>query len=186
MVYSNMKKLLLMTVILYSAKLSAKVDCDTHKLYCKIKTLRPNMSYQKAMKLSNILYKKAKKYKGDANLAIAIGMQETGLKERNRRQNVIQFDKQCLENGQCIESWKIERGVTDICMFQFHVDTIVRHNMDPIRLKNDITYCADWHFRLMKRKKRICKHLGKDSWTCYHSKTKVLRTHYKKLVERYL
>ena len=171
--------------MLFSTQALAKVDCNKHKIYCKIKELRPKMSNSEAMELSNILYKKAKKYNGDAMLAVAIGMQETGLKERHRKQNIIQFYKEC-EGDDCQEAWRIVKGITDVCMFQFHVDTIVNHSMDPIRLKNDINYCIDWHFRLINEKKRICKDLGNEAWTCYHSRSRILRNQYKQLVERYL
>ncbi len=178
-------KTLLFITLLFSTSIFAKIDCQKHKVYCKIKELRPNMSFKKAMKLSNIIYNKSKKYKGDANLAVAIGMQETSLKERHRQQNIIQFQKECEEES-CKESWHVLRGYSDICMFQFHVNTIVANKIDPVKLKNDLEYCVDWHFRLMNQKKRICKELADDAWTCYHSKSKVLRLHYKKLVERYL
>ena len=84
-------KILLLIILLFSTGSFAKVDCQKHKVYCKIKELRPNMSVKKAMKLSNIIYSKSKKYKGDPMLAVAIGMQETSLRERHRKQNIIQF-----------------------------------------------------------------------------------------------
>jgi hypothetical protein len=70
-------------------------------------------------------------------------------------------------------------------MFQFHVNTIVNYKIDPVRLKNDIDYCVDWHFKLMNIKKKECKNKDKP-WSCYHSKTEKLRKEYIKLVERYL
>ena len=156
-----------------------EVDCGKHPIYCNIVDKRPDMSKSKAMKLSNLIYKYAKKYKQDPHLSIAIGMQETGLRQISRKQSVIIFDE-TFPNG-----WKKIRGHSDICMFQFHANTIVSHELDPIRLKDDLEYCIEQHFILMKHKRNICKKLKEDSWTCYHSINKVYREQYKKLVERY-
>ncbi len=62
------------------------------------------MNDKRAMRLSNIVYKKARKYKGDANLAVAIAMQENSLRQKNRKQNVIQFYDICDEKGSCKEN----------------------------------------------------------------------------------
>lgn len=154
-------------------------------LYSKIKSLRPTMPANAAYSLSKLIHKYAKKHNGNAKLAIAIAMQETSLRQKNRTQNVIEFKKTC--NGDsCVESWQVIKGSTDICMFQFHVNTIVYYQINPIKLKNDLNYCIDWHFKLMEIKKKVCKKLGNDAWTCYHSKKPSLRKQYKKLVERYL
>lgn len=170
--------------VLFSTTAFAEVDCSKHKIYCKIKDLKPSMADSKAMSLSNKIYKYSRKHGGDPMLAVAIAMQETGLQDINRKQNIIKFEEKCL-NGICNKTWSVKRGVTDICMFQFHVNTILTYNMDPIKLNEDIDYCIQWHFKLMNKKKRYCKHLDKP-WGCYHSKTKVLREHYIELVERYL
>lgn len=170
--------------VLFSLSANAEVDCNKHKIYCKIKDLKPGMSKIKAMSLSNKIYKHSRAHGGDPRLAVAIAMQETGLREINRKQNVIKFETSCV-NGVCKKTWHVTRGVTDMCMFQFHVNTILTYDMDPIKLNEDIDYCIKWHFKLMKIKKKMCKHLDKP-WGCYHSKTKVLRKHYIGLVERYL
>lgn len=180
-----MKKILLLFSILIS-QASASVDCNRHKIYCKIKTLRPSMPNNKAMDLSNVIYKKSKKYNGDPTLAVAIAMQETGIGRKTlRKQDVIQFYTEC-DKRKCWEDYKIVNGVSDVCMFQFHVNTIRNYKMDPVKLKNDLNYCIDWHFKLMNKKKRACKSLGEQSWGCYHSATKIKREIYIKLVERYL
>lgn len=156
------------------------IDCNKHSIYCDIIDKKPNIDKSYAMKLSNIIYKYSRKYKQNPHISIAIGMQETGLKENtHRKQNVIVFDKS-FEKG-----YKIVRGYSDICMFQFHVDTISSHDIDPVKLKSDIDYCVEEHFKLMMQKRKICSHLGKDSWTCYHSVNKQPREYYKSLVERY-
>ena len=180
------KSLFLLLFLFCIGAAKAEVDCSKHKIYCKIKDLKPSMDNSYAMKLSNLLYKYSIKYNGSPKLAVAIAMQETSLRyDKNRKQRVIQFFEQCDSQGNCHESYRVIDGVSDVCMFQFHVNTILNHNMDPVRLKNDIEYCVEWHFKLMAEKKKICKDMNKP-WACYHSKTKTHRVKYIELVERYL
>ena len=160
------------------------INCDKHPIYCQMKKLLPNRNASDTMALSNLFHKYARKYGQDPLLSVAIARQETGLREINRRQNIIKFFDKCDKTG-CYEDYEIVRGYTDICLFQFHVDTIVHEKLNPVRLKNDIDYCVEQHFKLLKKKRRLCKHLGEDSWTCYHSKSKKLREFYKSLVMEY-
>ena len=171
--------LLVLVVVMYSCPIhGAEIDCDKNPIYCNILDKKPDMVPSKAMELSNTIYKYSKKYKQNPHISVAIGMQETGLKQANREQNIIVFDDS--DKG-----WSVVKGYSDVCMFQFHVNTIVAHNLNPIKLKNDLDYCVEQHFKLMQQKRKICSHLGKDSWTCYHSVNKIPREFYKKLVERY-
>lgn len=155
-------------------------NCVKHPIFCQIKRLKPNIGYKKAMRLSNMFYRSARKYKVNNPIrSVAIAMQETSLNLKlSRIQNIIIFNDDMTK-------WEVIRGYSDICMFQFHVNTIVNEKLDPIRLKTDINYCIDQHFKLMKKKIKVCGHLGGDAWTCYHSKTPRLRRRYKEDVERY-
>ena len=67
---------------------SAKdINCDKHPIYCKIQSLKPKMTKKKAMQLSNMMYKSAHKYGiKDVIISVAIAMQETGLRNINRKQ----------------------------------------------------------------------------------------------------
>jgi len=173
------------TLLFISIPVFAKIDCNKHKIYCKIKSLKPKMPYKEAMNLSNVVNRHSKGKGDNPMLAIAIAMQETGLRKISRSQKIIQFSEECGREG-CLETWAVVKGVTDVCMFQFHVQTILNYDIDPIKLKNDINYCVTWHFKLMRIKKKQCKSLGSKSWSCYHSSSKVLREQYVELVERYL
>ena len=157
------------------------INCDKHQIYCHIKRLKPKMTYEKAMELSNVFYKSAKKYEVSNPIrSVAIAMQETSFNlHKSRSQNVIVFSED-------MSDYKIVRGYSDICMFQFHVDTIVNEKLDPIRLKTDSDYCIEQHFKLLKKKMKVCQHLKEEAWTCYHSKTYKLRKRYKEDVERHL
>lgn len=169
-------------ILLFSFGVDAKpIDCEKHPIYCKVKSLKPKMSHKRAMHLSNLMYKSARKYKvKDVLRSVAIAMQETTLRNINRQQTIIVF---YFENK--VEKFKYVRGSSDIGTFQFHANTIKRYNMDAVKLKNNIEYSVDQHFLLMSKKLKYCKHLGKDAWTCYHSRTPVFRKRYKEDVERY-
>lgn len=164
--------------ILFFALLSIETSAKD-KVYQTLVKNRPDMDRLTLQRIANLFHKYAHKYGQDPVISVAIGMQETGLRQINRKKNVIVFDPSGL-------TWRIERGVTDVCMFQFHVDTIVDQGIDPLMLKNNIAYCVEQHFRLMKIKRNICSDLGEDSWTCYHSRTPKHREVYKKLVARHI
>lgn len=170
--------------VLFTTSAFAEVDCERHKIYCHIRELKPNMNSSYAMALSNKFYKYSKKHNGDPRLAVAIAMQETSIRNIDRQQSIIIFSENC-DHLSCETIWKIKKGVSDVCMFQFHVNTILTYNIDPVRLKEDIDYCIEWHYKLMNKKKKYCKDFKKP-WACYHSKTKIYREQYIKLVERYL
>lgn len=158
---------------------ASEIDCEKHAIYCDIVDKNPRIDKTYAMKLSNLMYKYSQKYDQNPHISVAVGMQETGLRNISRKQNIIIYDD-IYPKG-----WKVVRGYTDVCMFQFHVNTITSHKLDPLKLKNDLNYCVEQHFKLMRQKRKICSHLGKDSWTCYHSVNDIPREHYQKLVERY-
>ena len=171
-----MQKLILVTFFILAAMLSAKAECD---VYCKLSQLRPDMDRLTVSRIAKVFTQYAKKHGQNPVLSVAIGMQETGLRQVNRPKNIIVFNPDGI-------TWRIERGVTDVCMFQFHVDTIVDMGIDPIKLKDNVEYCVEQHFKLMKIKRNLCSDLGEDSWTCYHSKNPKLRQNYKKMVARYI
>jgi hypothetical protein len=169
---------LMFTLMLHCAEAKAQSSCDKGSVYCALTKNRPDMDRLTLRRIADLFIKYSRKYDQDPITSVAIGMQETGLRQRNRHHNIIVFNPDGI-------TWRVERGVTDVCMFQFHVDTIVDMNIDPIKLKDNIDYCIEQHFKLMSVKRKICSDIGEDSWTCYHSKNPRLRETYKKLVARY-
>jgi hypothetical protein len=163
-------------ILLFSLNLYANINCETHPIYCRILELKPHINKKYAMKLSNIIYK----YKGNnnPNLSLAIAMQETTMRETMRSGKVIVFDDN--------DGYQIVEGFTDICMYQFHVDTIINYNLDPVLLKNDLDYCVQSHFKILNSKKRLCRYLNDEAWTCYHSANEPYRSRYKKAVEKFM
>jgi len=170
-----MKKMIILSAIIFSWAY-ADVNCDSHPIYCHIIELRPNINKTFAMKLSNKLYKYSQKYETDPHISVAIAMQESSLRNINRRATVLVKDK---------NNYTLIKGYSDIGIFQFHVLTAKNYKMDIVRLVNDLDYAVDRHVWLLKRKMQYCKHLGDESWTCYHSATPIHRKVYKKHVERY-
>lgn len=167
-------------LLLLTFTAQAKIDCNKHPIYCKIKKLKPNMSYNKAMKLSNLFYKYSKKYKTNPIISVAIAMQETGLNTKlHRKESIIVFDSN--------NNWKYIKGYSDICMFQFHATTIVNNKLNPIKLRDSIDYCIYNHFKLLSNKIKLCRKLKIEKpWSCYHSITPKFRNKYIKDVSRFL
>lgn len=180
-----LRNFILILFLLYACfairETNAAVSCERHPIYCHIKSLKPKMKNKRVMKISNLFHKYSRVHKiSNPILSVAIAMQETNFRpEKSRKQDIIVFNKEMTD-------WKVIRGYTDICMFQFHVGTIVKEKMDPIKLKIDLEHCIEQHFKLLKKKLRICKHLKEEAWTCYHSRTLKLRKRYKEDVEKYL
>lgn len=184
-----MYKLLLILTILYGladSTIAWGTDCSKHRIYCRILELQPNVDHSWAMEFSNILHRKSKKYNLDPMLSIAIAMQETSLRPIDRTQKVITFKVFTRPDGTQDMDYEIVHGVTDVSIWQFHVETIIAYKEDPVMIKTDLEYATDFHFRLMRDKIHMCRHLDDEAWTCYHSATERLRERYKKDVQRYL
>ena len=175
-----MKMILL---LLLSINAHAEIDCKKHSIYCHIKRVAPWLKQDKVMEMSNSFYNMSKKYKINAHYSIAIARQETTFGKINgRKESIIVFNEEMTE-------WKHYRGYSDICIFQFHANTIVNKGLDPIKLHTDLSYCIEEHFKLLQKKMKTCRKLGvkkEESWSCWHSFTPSKRKEYKKLTERYL
>ena len=51
---------------------------------------------------------------------------------------------------------------------------------------NDLEYMVSTHFMVLLDKIKQCQHLGNEAWSCYHSRTEVLRKRYIRKVNRLL
>lgn len=179
-----MKYLLAIVFAMFLSTEAYSIDCSKHKIYCKIKSLRPKVDKKWAMRFSNIIYKKAKKYGQDPIRSVAIAMQESSLRQINRKQKILVMKEIC-QDGECYHAYATITGLTDLSIWQFHIETAAAYKVDFGRLQEDLEYATDFHFKLMKDKVKRCADLGDDAWTCYHSRTERLRKHYKKLVDRF-
>jgi len=153
------------------------VDCTKHKIYCHIKRVAPHVSKEKAMKVSNLLYRYAKKYGQDPHISVAIARQENVFRESHRKGKVAVFS----DHG-----YEVVEGSTDFCMFQIHINTAINEGFNIWKLHTDLEYCIETHFKILKKKRRICKKLEPYAWACYHSFTPSVREAYRKKVEEYL
>jgi hypothetical protein len=160
--------------------------------------LNPNADEAWAFRLSNIIYVKAKQYKIDPMITVAIARQESGLRQINRVETGVDSECLALEANVCYRyddeckkflaqtKCPMRSVVTDIGVFQIHVDTATHYGFNAYRLANDMEYQVDSHMKVLKKKLKACRHLGDEAWSCYHSATPRLRKKYLKLVERYL
>lgn len=161
-------------------------NCELHPLYCKIMTLQPACDPQWAFKLSNALIKQGKQYEMDPWLSLAIAMEESSLRNRHRNTKTIVFKESCDETGHCKKTHEVIHGHSDIGVFQFHVNTILLNDIDPVRLMEDLPYAVDWHYKILKQKQRQCeKEYGVEAWGCYHSRTRALHARYVKQVSEH-
>lgn len=167
-------KILIILGLLILPLSQAKVG---HPIYNKIVKLKPSINKSFAMRLSNLIHKYSRKYGQDPMLSVAIAKQESGIRSISRKETVVVFKDKKPE---------LIKGYTDICIFQIHVRTAKNYGLDMYKLHTNLDYCVEQHFKIMKKKRKMCKKLGKDSWTCYHSTTEFFRLQYKQLVERYM
>lgn len=200
-------KYLIVLLLLFSLKSYAKVDCDTHKIFCQIKANNPELSNSYAMKLSNIIYRKAKELKFDSNIFTAILMQETGynhtkkacktgLREttnKERHDFVMLCSKtekysgvpfsECAKNSPLYIRQKI---CTDFGIGQIWYKTIDRYKFDVQKITTDLEYSVHVAGTVFADISKRWKKKEKYYWTRYNATTPSKRENYRKLVKRYL
>lgn len=127
----------------------------------------------------------AKQFRVDPNVSVAIAMQESSLENKNRM-------------GTLLRGGKLVYGITDVGVFQIHIDTIAHLNdegatIDLQRLETDVEYQTYWHMRILQTKIRTCKSertklqvSAGAEWSCYHSFTLAKRKIYLKDVSKHL
>ena len=167
----------LLALLAFGSSSVYAVDCDRHKIYCKIVKLKPSINKSFAMEASNHIYAASRHYKTDPMITVAIAMQESSWRNVDRYETVL------TKKGEYV------RGVSDIGVTQFHVNTVKNLGLDTQRLRTDLNYHIWEHTKLLKRKMRVCKSKGLAKgreWSCYHSYSPALNKHYAKLVGRFL
>lgn len=193
MIVASLKKRLSLSLIVALCCIQAPttfaskkaVNCKKNPLYCHIIKLQPNMNKSLAMRLSNHLFRYAKQHQLDPWRSLAIAMQESSLRKTKRHSTVIVPVLKCNTQGRCQETLKTIRGISDLGLFQLHADTIKHYQFDADKLTKDIDYMVKTHFIVLIDKIKQCKRLGPQAWSCYHSKTPVLRKRYIQKVNRY-
>lgn len=177
-----MKTIVLLLMVLGTVSTAySKVDCNRHKIYCKIVELNPSIDTELAFRLSNILYVKSKQYGTDPMISVAISAQESSLRNINR--TVQGVPEWCAKQKSYCPTQTI---ITDVGFFQLHVGTIKNYGFNLPRLMTDIEYQIDCHLIILKKKIKNCAFLGDEAWSCYHSTTPKHRLKYVKDVSRYI
>lgn len=184
-----MKSFLLFFVLLFTAFIpqAEAVNCKQHSVYCHIKALRPDMDDKRAMNLSNLIYKYAKKYGTDPHVSVAIGMQESRLRNIHAQQYGLQKVTVCDEANFCHDDFREVKIYTDLGMFQFHVGSLDSYNINLKRvIRHDLDYIVEKHIKILRDKIKMCEHLKEAAWSCYHSKTPNKRKIYYQMVKPFL
>ena len=161
------------------------INCKRNPLYCQIIKFRPNANKQWALQLSNYLVQYGKQYKLDPWRSLAIAMQESSLKNAKRYTTVLVPTKECQKNQPCLIKLTTLKAVSDVGLFQLHASTIRNYSLDAIKVADNLEYMVETHYMVLAEKIKLCNNLGKDAWSCYHSRTKLLRKSYMKKVNRY-
>lgn len=162
------------------------LDCKTHKLYCKIVEFNPRIDRAFAMEISNKLYAKAKLNRVNPELALAILMHETGLRNLNTYKTTTKVTESCSATD-CTRVTTTVDKVFDMSIAQININTAVHYGFDIQRLyKLDMDYALDCFFVVLKDKMKMCSYLGNQAWSCYHSTTESYRNIYVDLVSRHL
>jgi len=125
---------------------------------------KPDIDKNLAKKLASSIERYAKIYKADPHRAAAIAMQESGYRNIATTKHGSHFD---------------------VGMFQINIRTIKEYGFNKKELIKNIDYAVESYFKVVTDKKKACKYLKEDAWSCYHSKTKHLRNKYKSLVNRF-
>lgn len=181
-----MKKLLLPLILFSSVTYGA--DCAKHPIFCQIKKNKPSIKNRYAMKLSNVIYKAAKKYKISSKVYTAILKQES---------NYTLSAKGCSKGLMEVKNPK-KKGVTfvevktcnDFGMSQVNYRTAKRYKIDTMKLIVNLDYSVMSGAKILAGFKRYGKK-DKNWWTRYNCGTRSTTKRdtcqiYKNLVERYL
>jgi hypothetical protein len=143
----------------FSFTATAAVDCQSHKVYCAIKTIQPKIDSKFAMELSNYIFRYSLRHGTNPYRTVAIIAQESMFRNINTE--------------------------IDIGIYQINISTAAAYGIDIYRLQDDLEYATEQHILLLKKKKGYCSELEEEAWTCYHSKTPQHREAYKIAVDRY-
>jgi len=178
-------KLLLIFLITMSTAVYG-VNLKKHPIYAQIKKNKPSLSKKYAMKLSNVIYKAARKHKIPAKIYTAILMQESGysLKAKGCHRGILETE---TSTGIALTEGTI---CSDFGISQIYFRTARVYAIDIARLTTDLEYSVMAGAKVLKFFKRYSKK-DKNWFTRYNCGTRGTTKRdtcqiYKKLVERYL
>jgi len=172
---------------LFSTVAWGNINCEQHPTYCAIIKLNPKINKAFAMELSNEIYRKSIEYNVDKYRVIAIMQQESNTQmDAYNTKTTSTVHKECDEWKTCVITEVTVRKITDFGLFQFHINTVKRHNLDVQRIMTDMPFVVDFAVKMIAKKINMCKDKWpKTPWACYNSATKGPHEKYVKLVNRY-
>ena len=181
-----MRFVFLTSFFLSFASVATATDCNTHKIYCRIVKLQPKIDKDRAMRVSNAIYKSSQEFKIDPMISVAILFQENRFRSQHTWKTKIDVKEDCHKYT-CTVITTETKDLFDIGIAQININTAHWYGFDVDRLVNyDVEYAIHAHFKILKDKIEQCDHLGKDAWSCYHSTTQKFRVKYITDVGRYL
>lgn len=183
-----MKYLFLALALLLSTEAYSKVNCKRHKIYCAIVKLRPSINKKFAMKLSNEIYRSARKHKvKDTMRIVAIMRQESGIKmDARNRSTETKTHTECDEWERCVTTKTIITETTDFGLFQFHINTMQNNNLEIEQVMTDMKFTVNFAIKYLAGKIRMCRRIWKKTpWACYNSANPGKHEEYVRLVDRY-
>lgn len=177
----------MISIMLFASTAYGKVDCKRHKLYCVIIKLNKSINKKFAMDLSNSIYKASRKHKVDPYRAIAIMRQESGIQLNARNiTTTTNSHKECDEWESCTTVNTVTVKTTDFGLFQFHIATMKRADLDIDRVMTDMDFTVNFAIALLAKKIKTCSRKWPETpWACYNSATPEHHVEYVRLVNRY-
>lgn len=182
-------------MLVFSCKANAKGKTK-HPIYSQIITNSPSINKKYAMKLSNIIYRKARKYDIRADLLTAILAQESMYRmvQGSCSTGYVEIDMGYLKATipetmrASIKAYTNEEITVcaDFGIGQINYRNIAKLGFDKERLLTDLDYSVDIAALMLKKKYKYYGKTGPDWWTRYNAYDPDKRKIYKKMVERFL
>lgn len=168
---------------LFGSKVCYGQTLKGHPIYNQIITNKPSIDKKYAMKLSNVIYRKAKYYDIDPHLFTAILAQESmyKLEAKNCTTGLIKGYSALFSTT----VYSKARVCTDFGISQIYYKTAKSYKFNIGKLTTDLNYSVDAGMQVLKFFQRN-KERDKYWWTRYNSSGKVNRERYRKLVERFM
>ena len=182
-----MKKLLLPLILFSSVSYGA--DCSKHPILCQIVKHKPSVKKKFAMRLSNVIYKAAKKHKIPARIYTAILRQESNytLAAKGCHKGLMEVKNPELQGVAFVEV----KICNDFGMSQVNYRTAKRFGFDTLKLVTDLEYSVMAGAKVLAGFRKRYSKKDKYWWLRYNCGTRSTTKRdtcqiYKNLVERYL
>ncbi|MCB9229789.1 MAG: lytic transglycosylase domain-containing protein [Deltaproteobacteria bacterium] len=141
-------------------------------------TLKPALGYDKALILSHVFHRVARKHHLDPRMLVAIAYQESAFNLSAIRK-VSGFDMDRDRNYA-----EVTVG-SDFCMMQINSANIRHYGFDIERLLTDAEYCITAGATILNGFKKRFGQLEEFWWTRYNACSTAHRELYRKLVDRH-